>query len=130
MRRVGLLPLLCAALLLPTSCASRPAVDGARALEQPRLLLGLRVRVLDAHETARDQVEHALVEAVPLLATFGAQQQREVVQFATAQHFAHGVVVDHTLEHGSQGVDVAPLYGDLSPAEQDRAIAASPAGRR
>jgi len=28
------------------------------------------------------------------------------------------------------GVDVAPLYGDLSPAEQDRAIAPSPAGRR
>ncbi len=27
-------------------------------------------------------------------------------------------------------VDVAPLYGDLSPAEQDRAIAPSPAGRR
>jgi len=28
------------------------------------------------------------------------------------------------------GIDVAPLYGDLSPAEQDRAIAPSPAGRR
>ncbi len=28
------------------------------------------------------------------------------------------------------GVDVAPLYGDLSPSEQDRAIAPSPAGRR
>jgi len=28
------------------------------------------------------------------------------------------------------GVDVAPLYGDLSPAEQDRAIAPSPPGRR
>ncbi|SJZ32522.1 ATP-dependent helicase HrpB [Enhydrobacter aerosaccus] len=27
-------------------------------------------------------------------------------------------------------VDVAPLYGDLSPAEQDRAISPSPAGRR
>ena len=27
-------------------------------------------------------------------------------------------------------VDVAPLYGDLSPADQDRAIAPSPAGRR
>ncbi|MGE4078159.1 MAG: ATP-dependent helicase HrpB [Reyranella sp.] len=27
-------------------------------------------------------------------------------------------------------VDVAPLYGDLSPAEQDRAIAPSPPGRR
>ncbi len=27
-------------------------------------------------------------------------------------------------------IDLAPLYGDLSPAEQDRAIAPSPAGRR
>src|SRR5471032_1268612 len=27
-------------------------------------------------------------------------------------------------------VDVVPLYGDLSPAEQDRAIATAPAGRR
>ncbi|HMB79082.1 MAG TPA: ATP-dependent helicase HrpB, partial [Vicinamibacterales bacterium] len=27
-------------------------------------------------------------------------------------------------------IDVAPLYGDLSPAEQDRAIAPAPAGRR
>ncbi len=27
-------------------------------------------------------------------------------------------------------VDVAPLYGDLSPADQDRAIAPAPAGRR
>ena len=27
-------------------------------------------------------------------------------------------------------IDVAPLFGDLSPAEQDRAIAPSPAGRR
>lgn len=33
--------------------------------------------------------------------------------------------------HGLGGdVDVAPLYGDLSPTEQDRAIAPSPAGRR
>ncbi|MFZ5781420.1 MAG: ATP-dependent helicase HrpB [Pseudomonadota bacterium] len=30
----------------------------------------------------------------------------------------------------SPGVDVAPLYGDLSPGDQDRAIAPSPAGRR
>lgn len=28
------------------------------------------------------------------------------------------------------GIDVAPLYGDLSPAGQDRAIAPTPAGRR
>ncbi|MBM3647026.1 MAG: ATP-dependent helicase HrpB [Alphaproteobacteria bacterium] len=37
--------------------------------------------------------------------------------------------VAERLELGS-AIDVAPLYGDLSPAEQDRAIAPAPAGRR
>jgi ATP-dependent helicase HrpB len=37
--------------------------------------------------------------------------------------------VEERLDLGA-GVDVAPLYGDLSPADQDRAIAPSPAGRR
>lgn len=37
--------------------------------------------------------------------------------------------VEERLDPGP-GVDVAPLYGDLSPPEQDRAIAPSPAGRR
>lgn len=37
--------------------------------------------------------------------------------------------VEERLDPGP-GVDVAPLYGDLSPSEQDRAIAPSPAGRR
>ncbi len=37
--------------------------------------------------------------------------------------------VEERLDFGSN-VDLAPLYGDLSPADQDRAIAPSPAGRR
>jgi len=37
--------------------------------------------------------------------------------------------VEERLDLG-RDVDVAPLYGDLSPADQDRAIAPSPAGRR
>ena len=37
--------------------------------------------------------------------------------------------VEERLDLGAN-VDVAPLYGDLSPADQDRAIAPSPAGRR
>jgi ATP-dependent helicase HrpB len=37
--------------------------------------------------------------------------------------------VEERLDLGAS-VDVAPLYGDLSPAEQDRAIAPSPSGRR
>src|SRR4029079_12347574 len=38
--------------------------------------------------------------------------------------------VEERLQGLAANVDVAPLYGDLSPAEQDRAIAPSPVGRR
>ena len=38
--------------------------------------------------------------------------------------------VEERLGDLGPGIDVAPLYGDLSPAEQDRAIAPAPAGRR
>src|SRR5262249_15565972 len=38
--------------------------------------------------------------------------------------------VEERLDDLAADVDVVPLYGDLSPAEQDRAIAPSPAGRR
>lgn len=38
--------------------------------------------------------------------------------------------VEDALRDVGSNVDTAPLYGDLSPAEQDRAIAPSPAGRR
>ncbi len=38
--------------------------------------------------------------------------------------------VEERLASLGSGIDVAPLYGDLSPAEQDRAIAPSPPGRR
>src|SRR3954468_6445710 len=38
--------------------------------------------------------------------------------------------VEERLGGLSANIDVAPLFGDLSPAEQDRAIAPSPPGRR
>src|SRR6185437_12879753 len=38
--------------------------------------------------------------------------------------------VEERLQGLAANVDVAPLYGDLSPADQDRAISPSPAGRR
>ncbi len=38
--------------------------------------------------------------------------------------------VEERLQGVGATVDVAPLYGDLSPADQDRAIAPSPPGRR
>src|SRR6185312_2607083 len=38
--------------------------------------------------------------------------------------------VEERLQGLAANVDVAPLYGDLSPADQDRAISPSPVGRR
>ncbi len=38
--------------------------------------------------------------------------------------------VDEALSDVGPNIDIAPLYGDLSPADQDRAIAPSPPGRR
>jgi ATP-dependent helicase HrpB len=38
--------------------------------------------------------------------------------------------VEERLNGLAANIDVAPLYGELSPAEQDRAISPSPAGRR
>jgi ATP-dependent helicase HrpB len=54
--------------------------------------------------------------------------------FAVDTRFLPGVGeirrVEERLRDLGADVDVAPLYGDLSPADQDRAIAPSPAGRR
>ena len=38
--------------------------------------------------------------------------------------------VEERLQGLDAGIDIAPLYGDLSPADQDRAISPAPAGRR
>ena len=38
--------------------------------------------------------------------------------------------VEERLQGLGAGIDIAPLFGDLTPAEQDRAIAPSPPGRR
>jgi len=37
---------------------------------------------------------------------------------------------DWLREHGDAHIDITPLFGDLSPAEQDRAIQPAPSGRR
>lgn len=55
-------------------------------------------------------------------------------QSGSALVFLPGVGEIRRVQERLQGlgaeVDVAPLYGDLSPADQDRAIAPSPPGRR
>jgi ATP-dependent helicase HrpB len=38
--------------------------------------------------------------------------------------------VEERLQNLASNIDIVPLYGDLSPADQDRAISPSPAGRR
>ena len=60
--------------------------------------------------------------------------RRSAQESGSALVFLPGVGEIRRVEERLRGlganVDVAPLYGDLSPAEQDRAIAPSPAGRR
>jgi ATP-dependent helicase HrpB len=64
----------------------------------------------------------------------GAVRQALAQESGSALVFLPGVGEIRRVEERLQGlaanVDVAPLYGDLSPVEQDRAIAPSPAGRR
>ena len=59
---------------------------------------------------------------------------RSTQESGSALVFLPGVGEIRRVEERLQGlganIDVAPLYGDLSPADQDRAIAPSPAGRR
>ena len=67
-------------------------------------------------------------------ATAGAIRAALKEQSGSALVFLPGVGEIRRVQERLQGlganVDVAPLYGDLSPADQDRAISPSPAGRR
>ncbi|MBN9088113.1 MAG: ATP-dependent helicase HrpB [Reyranella sp.] len=64
----------------------------------------------------------------------GAVRSALTQESGSALVFLPGVGEIRRVEERLQGlaanVDVAPLYGDLSPADQDRAISPSPAGRR
>lgn len=64
----------------------------------------------------------------------GAIRQALTHEAGSALVFLPGVGEIRRVEERLAGlppnVDIAPLYGDLSPAEQDRAISPSPAGRR
>ncbi len=56
--------------------------------------------------------------------------RRPAARSSSCRASARSAVSKSACRASAPNVDVAPLYGDLSPADQDRAIAPSPAGRR
>ena len=98
-------------------------LGGASVVESAGRMFPVDTRYLDREATGR--IEDSVAAAVRRALT---------EESGSALVFLPGVGEIRRVEerlHGLGGeVDVAPLYGDLSPAEQDRAIAPSPAGRR
>jgi len=98
-------------------------LGGAAVIESAGRMFPVETRYLDRDATGR--IEDTVASAVrSALAT----------ESGSALVFLPGVGEIRRVEERLAGlgadVDVAPLYGDLSPADQDRAIAPSPAGRR
>jgi ATP-dependent helicase HrpB len=97
-------------------------LGGAPVIESAGRMFPVDTRYLDREPAGR--IEDAVAAAV---------RRALAEQGGSALVFLPGVGeirrVEERLDLGA-AVDVAPLYGDLSPAEQDRAIAPSPAGRR
>ena len=98
-------------------------LGGAPVVESAGRMFPVDTRYLDREASGRveDTVASAIRNAL-------AQES------GSALVFLPGVGEIRRVEERLQGlaanVDVAPLYGDLSPADQDRAISPSPAGRR
>src|SRR6478672_5776693 len=98
-------------------------LGGAPVIESAGRMFPVETRYLDREASGRfeDTVASAVRNAL-------AQES------GSALVFLPGVGEIRRVEERLQGlavnVDIAPLYGDLSPADQDRAIARSPAGRR
>jgi ATP-dependent helicase HrpB len=97
-------------------------LGGAPVIESAGRMFPVDTRYLDRDPAGRveDNVASAIRRAL-------------AEQHGSALVFLPGVGeirrVEERLDLGGN-LDVAPLYGDLSPADQDRAIAPSPAGRR
>ena len=98
-------------------------LGGAPVVESAGRMFPVDTRYLDREASGRfeDTVASAVRNAL-------AQES------GSALVFLPGVGEIRRVEERLQGlaanIDVAPLYGDLSPADQDRAISPSPAGRR
>ena len=102
---------------------SRTAGRRAGDRESPAACIPVDTRYLDREPAGR--IEDAVASTV---------RRALAEESGSALVFLPGVGeirrVEERLRDLGADVDVAPLYGDLSPAEQDRAIAPSPAGRR
>lgn len=98
-------------------------LGGAPLIESAGRMFPVETRYLDRETTNRFEDSVASTVRTAL-----AQEN------GSALVFLPGVGEIRRVEERLQGlaanVDVAPLYGDLPPAEQDRAIAPSPPGRR
>ena len=98
-------------------------LGGASVVESAGRMFPVDTRYLDREATGR--IEDGVAATV---------RRALAEESGSALVFLPGVGEIRRVEerlHGLGGdVDVAPLYGDLSPAEQDRAITPSPAGRR
>jgi ATP-dependent helicase HrpB len=98
-------------------------LGGAPLVESAGRMFPVETRYLDREAAGR--IEDTVASAVR-----GAL----AAESGSALVFLPGVGEIRRVEERLQGlaatIDVAPLYGDLSQAEQDRAISPSPAGRR
>jgi ATP-dependent helicase HrpB len=119
--REGLRVIAMSATLDPGPVSQR--LGGAPLVESAGRMFPVETRYLDREPIGR--IEDTMASAIrSALAT----------ESGSTLVFLPGVGEIRRVEERLQGlvanIDVAPLYGDLSPAEQDRAIAPSPAGRR
>ena len=98
-------------------------LGGAPLVESAGRMFPVETRYLDREATGR--IENTVASAV---------RSALAAENGSALVFLPGVGEIRRVEERLQGlaanIDVTPLYGDLSPAEQDRAISPSPAGRR
>ena len=98
-------------------------LGGAAMIESAGRMFPVETRYLDREPAGR--IEDTMASAI---------RRALSEQGGSALVFLPGVGEIRRVEERLQGlgadVDIAPLYGDLSPAEQDRTIAPAPTGRR
>ena len=98
-------------------------LGGAATIESAGRMFPVETRYLDREAAGR--IEDTMAAAI---------RRALGEQGGSALVFLPGVAEIRRVEERLQGLgtdtDIAPLYGDLSPADQDRAIAPAPPGRR
>jgi ATP-dependent helicase HrpB len=98
-------------------------LGGAPLVESAGRMFPVETRYLEREASGR--IEDTVASAVR--SAFAAESGSALVFLPGGGEIRR---VEERLKGLGADVDVAPLYGDLSPAEQDRAISPSPAGRR